>query len=174
MENKSVFLPSFTYGLIIAVVLIVFKLILYLLDIDEQSYWQMFYYVIFAFGIVWVEFFMRNQRLDGYITFGKAFLVGFYASLAVALVMAVYSYVYMSYINPGMIDEILSKTEEQIIEKNPDISDEDLSTALDMTVTFMKPGMMAAMSMLGTLITGALLSLVAAVFVKRKAVEIEV
>ncbi len=174
MENKSVFLPAFGYGILVSVALIIFKLILYILDIDDQSYWQVLYYVIFALGLLYSMIFVRNKTLDGYITFGKAFMVGFYATLAVSLIMAIYTYIYMTVINPGMIADMLSQAEEKIIETNPEMSDEDLEKALSMAKMFMQPGIMAISTLIMSTIMGSLLSLVAAALSKRNKVEIEI
>ncbi len=174
MENKSVFMPSLAYGLFVSIILVVFKLVLFIAGIDDQSYWQFLYYVFFALGLLYTMTTIRNKNLDGYITFGKAFMVGFYATIAIAIVMAVYTYFYITKINPGMIEDALAQAEEKIIESNPEMSDADLETALNAAKTFMQPGIMAVMSIFGTLITGTLLSLVSAAFVKRKKVEVEI
>ena len=168
MENKSIFSPAFAYGFIVSIVLILFKLILFLAGVDENSYLQILFYVVFALGLLYTMTIIRNKNLGGYITFGKAFMVGFYATLAISIVMAIYTYFYMTQINPEMIEEAMSQAEEKIIEANPEMSDEDLETALNAAKIFMQPGIMSIMSIFGTLITGTLLSLVGAAFVKRK------
>ncbi len=170
MENKPVFTISFFYGLIISILLIVFKLTLFIFDIDEKSYWQIVYYIIFALGLVYSMTIIRDKNLGGSVTFGKAFKIGFFATIAVSLVMAVYTYIYMTVINPGMITEMLEKAQENILNSNPDMSDEQLDQALSAAKMFMKPGLMSLTSIIGTLITGSLLSLVGAAFAKKNKV----
>ena len=92
----------------------------------------------------------------------------------IAVVMAVYTYVYIKYIDPSFVDNLLSNAEDKMIEVNPDMSEEDLNKALDMTKIFMQPEVMAVMSIFGSIITGAIFSLIVAIFAKREPLSIEV
>ena len=170
MENKPVFTISFIYGLIVSILLVVFKLTLFIFDIDDKSYWQIIYYVIFALGLLYSMILIRDKNLDGSATFGKAFKIGFFATIAVSIIMAIYTYVYMTVINPGMVTEMMDKAQENIINANPDMSDEQIDQALSAAKMFMKPGIMSLTSIIGTLITGTLLSLVSAAFAKKNKV----
>jgi len=172
MESKSVFSPALVNGFLVAVALVIFKLVLFLLDVDEQSYIQFFYYVIFALGLAWVIYSVRNNKLDGIATFGKAFTIGLYASIAVAAVMAFYTYVYMKYIDPGMVNDLISQTEDKLIEGNPEMSDEDLNKVLETTRMFMQPGLMSIFSVFGYLITGTIFSLIIAIFAKNESQQV--
>ena len=174
MEQKSIFYSSLMAGVLISVVLIIFKLALFLLDVDEESYIQFGYYIVFALGLAWAIYSVRNSKLDGFATYGKAFMIGLYASVIIAVVMAVYTYVYIKYIDPSFVDNLLANAEDKMIEANPDMSEEDLNKALDMTKIFMQPEVMAVMSIFGSIITGAIFSLIIAIFAKREPVSIEV
>ena len=174
METKPIFSSSLMAGVVISILLIIFKLVLFLLDVDEQSYLQFIYYVIFALGLAWAMYSVRNNRLDGFATYGKAFTIGLYASIAVAVVMAIYTYVYMKYIDPSFVNDMLSQAEDKMIEANPDMSEDDINKALEMTKMFMQPGLMSIFSIFGSVITGSLLSLIIAIFVRRESTTIEV
>jgi hypothetical protein len=174
MDNKPVFSISFGYGLLISVILVIFKLILYLIGIDDQSYWQLIYYILFALGLLFTMYQVRNNRLNGFITYGKAFAIGFYATLAVSIIMALYTYLFMTVINPEMISDTLAQAEEKLLETNPDMSDEEISQALETVKLFVKPGVMAVSSFVFSIFTGLLLTLVSAAFVKKNKVEVEI
>ena len=174
METKSVFTPSLVAGSIVAVVLIIINLALFLLDVDAESPVQYVYHLFFALGLAWAIYSVRNNTLDGYATYGKALVIGVYASLAIAVIMAVYTYVYMEYINPGFIQEMLSRAEDSMIEADPNMSDEDLNRALEMTKMFMKPALLAPISIITTAFTGTIFSLVIAIFAKNEDRTIEV
>ncbi len=174
MEQKSIFSSSLTAGVLVSVALIIFKLALFLLDVDDESYIQFGYYIVFALGLAWAVYSVRNNKLDGFATYGKAFMIGLYASISIAVIMAVYTYVYMKYINPAFVDNLLANAEDKMIEANPDMSDADLNKALEITKIFMQPGLMSVFSIFGSLFTGALFSLIVAIFAKREQVSIEV
>ncbi len=174
MEQKSIFSSSLVAGVLVSAALIIFKLVLFLLDVDEESYIQFGYYIVFALGLAWTIYSVRNSKLDGFATYGKAFMIGLYASISIAVIMAVYTYVYMKYIDPSFVDNLLANAEDKMIETNPDMSEEDLTKALEMTRMFMQPGLMALFSIFGSFITGAIFSLIVAIFAKREQVSIEV
>lgn len=78
MENqKSVIKPSLTYGLYLGVVLILFSLIMFLLDIDRESKLMWVSYLIMAGGLFWAMISFRDKINGGFITYGKAFGAGF-------------------------------------------------------------------------------------------------
>ncbi|RLD88510.1 MAG: hypothetical protein DRJ09_08260 [Bacteroidetes bacterium] len=174
MEQKSIFSSSLVAGVLVSVALIIFKLVLFLLDVDGESYIQFGYYIVFALGLAWAIYSVRNSKLDGFATYGKAFMIGLYASISIAVIMAVYTYVYMKYIDPSFVDNLLANAEDKMIETNPDMSEEDLNKALEMTKMFMQPGLMSVFSIFGSIITGAIFSLIVAIFAKREQVSIEV
>ena len=168
MESKSVFSPSIVNGILVAVVLIIFKLVLCLLDVGEESYIQFIYFVFFALGLAWAIYSVRNNKLEGYATYGKAFTIGVFASISIAVIIAIYTYVYMKYIDPGMINDMLSQAEDAMIEANPEMSDDDLNKALEMTKMIMQPGLMSIINIFTTLMTGTIFSLIIAIFAKNE------
>jgi hypothetical protein len=92
-----------------------------------------------------------------------------------AVLPAIYTYFYVAVIDPSLIQNILTEAEENILASTPDISDEDLETALHYTEMFTSPVMMAVMGFIANVILGAILSLIIAIFAKReKPLEITV
>jgi hypothetical protein len=172
MESKSVFSPSIVNGILVAVVLVIFNLVLFLLDVGKESYIQVFYHVIFALGIAWAIFSVRNNKLDGYATYGKAFTIGVFASISIAVIMAIYTYVNMKYIDPGMVSDALSQAEDAMIEANPEMSDDDLNNALEITKMIMQPGLMSIIRIFTTLMTGTIFSLIIAIFAKNESQQV--
>ncbi len=76
----------------------------------------LFFMVIFGFLIFAVIRKHRDDELGGYITFGRAVLVGTGAALIAAIFYAGYGYVYAAYIEPDlavqMVDEMQVMFEE--------------------------------------------------------------
>ena len=174
MENRSIFWPSILNGFFAGIFLLAFSLVLFLIGINEKSPVYFFYYLIFAAGLAWAMIQVRNNSLNGYASFGKMFLIGLYATLAIAIIMSIYNYVHIKFLDPGMIERTLQNAEEAIIERQPDITDEQLEQALALTKIFMKPFVASVVSFVGTTIIGLLLSLVIAAFTKKESTTIEV
>lgn len=167
-KQKSAFMPSLMPGIYLGFVLIIFSLLLFLLDVGRESYINYFSYIIMALGLYWSTTSFRDKQLGGYIEYGKAFSAGFYTGLFASVLTGIFLYVYVQYIDPGMLEEILIKAEESMLEQNPDMSNEQLDQALAMTEMFTSPAMMGVMGFIANVIFSAILSLIIAIFAKRK------
>jgi len=170
MEEKqnSVIASSLTSGIIVGIVLIVFSLLMYFLDVDPQSKIMWLSYLILAAGLWWAIISYRNKLPGGYLTYGKAFSAGFFTGLFASIILAIFTFIYVQYIDTTLIDKILANTENKILNKQPNISDEDLDRALSMTRKFTNPSMMSIFSFVGNTILSTLFSLIIAIFAKRE------
>jgi len=167
-DQKSVIKPSVSYGLYLGIALILFSLIMFLLDVDHDSKLMWFSYLIMAGGLFWAMVSFRDKINRGFITYGKAFGVGFWTGLFAAILGSIFTYIYVTMIDPGMIEEILLKAEDQILESNPNMSDEQLEQALSMTEKFTSPIMITIWGFVANVIFATILSLIIAIFVKRE------
>lgn len=168
-NQKSAFMPSLINGIYLGLTLVVFSLLMFLLDVDRESWINYISYVIMAAGLYMAIVNYRDKLSGGFIEYGKAFSAGFYTGLIASLITTIFTYIYVQYIDPGLIEEILVKAEESMLESNPEMSDEQLSQALSMTKSLVaSPMMMAIWSFLFNVIAATLLSLIIAIFAKRE------
>ncbi len=165
---KGAFGPSVLRGIYVGVALILFSLILYLTDVDRQSWIMYISYVIMALGLFWSIIEFRNKDLGGFCSYGKAFSAGFYTGLIASFIAAIYTFIYATSIDPGFAQEILLEAEENILATNPDMPDDQLEMALSMTEMMTSPIMMAVWGFVGNLFTSTILSLIIAIFAKRE------
>ena len=168
MENKSTFLPALQFGLLTGIAMVVYSLVLFLSGVDQHSSWNLVSYLIYIGGLYWGIVTIREKRLEGVMPYGKAFGTGFWITLFVAIVLAIFAYFYLKDINPGALADATAQAEDKILARNPDISDEDLQKALDMVKTFANPAMSAVMQFLSNLVAGTIFSLIIAIFAKRE------
>jgi len=172
METKprSLFNNSLIYGLLTAAISIVFSVFTYLLEVPMKSPVMYFSLVILLAGLIYGTLQYRNTTLGGYISFGNAFLSGFIIVLVASIVSSIYSYIFLTFIDPSYLERIiqqsLEQTEAKMIEKG--ISEEQMEPALAMTRKFMSPIMMSVMGILSSAFFGAILSLITAAFVKKE------
>ena len=75
---------------------------------------------------------------------------------------------YINFIDTEFINNLISQTEQQILMSTPDISDEDLDKALEITSKMTKPHWFFIMGMLGITFMGFIYSLVISFFIKRE------
>lgn len=168
METKSTFLPAMQFGLLTGLAMIVYTLILYLVGVDLHSYWNFFSYLLFVGGMYWGMTSIREKQLGGVMTYGKAFGTGFWIAFFAALLLGIFSYFYLKYIDPSALANATAEAEDKILASNPDISDEDLQKALDMVKIFTNPVMSAVSQFISNLIVGTIFSLIIAIFAKRE------
>ena len=167
-NNKSVIMPSLMYGIYLGFALIVYSLLLFLLDVDQESWLTWISYVVMAAGLFWAMISVRDKELGGFTTYGKAFSIGFWTTLFATIIASIFTYVYVIYIDPGMIEEILLKAEESMLEGNPNMSDDQLETALMWTERMTSPVMITVWGFFANIVFGTILSLIIAIFAKRE------
>ncbi len=165
---KSTFLPSFLPGVYLGLALIIFTLLVYLINIDLQSPIKYISYVIMIAGLTISIVTFRNNQMDGYITYGKAFSVGFYTGLFASIIAGIFTVIYVQYIDTELISNILAIAEENMLEQRPDMTNEQLEQALSMTEIFTTPIMMGVMGFISNVILSAVFSLIIAIFAKRE------
>jgi hypothetical protein len=169
-NTRTVFSNSLIYGLITAAISIVFAVFAYILDIPQQSPIMYFSFLILLAGMIYGTVQFKNKFLGGYISFGKAFVSGFLIVLIAAVIASLYSYVFLTFIDPTYLDKIveqaLEKAEESMIEKG--LSDEQMEPGLAMTRKFLSPGIMSVFAVIYSALLGAVCALIAAAVIKKE------
>lgn len=166
---------AMNYGAIMGLILVAFSIVLEQLGIDPMNAkWVnvINYLVYFAF-IIYGTYTYREQISNGFISYSEALKLGTSIVFFATLISSFYLYIYAEFINPDMITEVLLKSEEQIYQQNPNISDEELEMALSMTEKFLTPTMMTLMGLLSGTFMGFLFSLLTSAFLKRNKPEFE-
>lgn len=167
-QKKSSFQASFMPGVFLGIALVIFSLVMYLLGVDMQSGWQYLSLIIMVIGLYWSMITNRDRNLQGNMSYGQAFGTGFWTGLIATIIGAIFTYVYVVYIDPGFADQILANAEEKMLEQNPNMSDEQLDMALSMTEKFTSPIMIALWGFVANVIFATILSLIIAIFAKRE------
>lgn len=170
MEQRSisVFGAGFMPGILIGFALIVFQLIMYLLDVSSESYLNFLNYVVLAVGLFWSIVQFRDTRLEGFITYGKAVGSGFAVGLIASILMGIFMYFYLTYMNTGLVEQVLLTAEESMLEQNPNMTDEQIEQAMSVVEIFSTPAMMAVMGFLYNVVVSLVFSLIIAIFAKRE------
>ena len=159
-------------GIYLSIALIAYSLVMFLLDVEQDSPIMYISYIILALGLFWSIITFRDKHRGGFIDYKGAFSSGFYTGLFVAIITGIFTFFYVQYIDPDMIQEILLKAEEGMLESNPDMSDEQVEQALSITQSMTSPIMLGVWGFIGNLVVSAILSLIIAIFAKRENKEI--
>lgn len=168
MEQKSTFSFALQFGLLTGLALIVFTLILYLAGVGDKSPVHFISLVIYIGMIYWGITNIRDRQLEGVMSYGKAFGTGFWITLFTAILVGVFAFFYLKYIDTAALTRAMTAAENKILAANPNISDADLDKALSMAKTFSTPTFSAIGQFVGNLLIGTVFSLIIAIFAKRE------
>lgn len=166
---------SSRYGLIGALILIVAGLGMYLgnmIDYTGQDSSANWISNIVNWGIMIAVTVLavkkhRDEELGGYISFGRAFQSGFFVNLVITLVTALWTFIFFSFVAPDLLDIILEASRDQMIEQQG-LSGEDLDNAMGFVSWMFTPTMMTLFATFGTLIFGAILSVIVGLVMKKE------
>ncbi len=169
MENqKSALMPSLSAGLILGIILIVYSLLLYVADLNENVWLASISYVITAVVLYFAITNFRDKQQNGFLTYGKGVSVGTLIGLFASVLLAIFTYIYVSYIDPSLLEQAMITAEESVLEQNPNIGDDELDTALGIVEMFNTPVMMAVMSIFWYTLVSLVFSLIISIFAKQE------
>jgi len=154
------------YALLAGIAFILTHLILYIADIGDTTPGQVINFVVFIVAIVIIQLNFRNKKLGGYISYGKAVKIGFLSMLFASFIVAIYMFIYLSYINPGEMAQRLLDAQQEIY--NMGMSPEQEAQSLEMQEYIHTPTVYAIFTIVGYAVMGIILSLITAIFVKKE------
>lgn len=160
------------YGFYLSIVLIILSLVFYVLDLYQASWTGYVSYAALFGGITISIIYYRNNHLNGFLSYGEGVTIGFLTGLFAGLIAAVYTFIFMKFMGDGMIQELLIAAEENVLKIRPDISDEELDMAMNMTKKMMQPGWMSIMAFFGNALFSLIFALVASIFTKKEEPQI--
>ena len=163
------------YGLLAGLILVVVGLLIHLsgmVDYTNQGGGANWIVNLLNWGITVAAIVMavkqhRDEDLGGFISFGRSFRVGFLVTLVIAVVSVVWGYIFFSFVEPGLIEDILSASREQMIEQQG-MSEEQAEQGLKMMSWMFTPAMMSLMGGIFSVIAGVIFSLIVGAIMKRE------
>jgi len=170
-ENQpSVTAVALKYGLITALVGIVYSLVLNVLDLSTNQWLTSLSYLILIAGLVLA---MRDFKSNnyGYMSYGQGLGIGSLLSAIFGLLSGIFSWIYTTYIDPEFMGRMQEVQRTKMLEQG--LSDEQIDAALGMAAKFQNPLTMIFGSMAVFLIIGFILSLIIAAIIKNKRPEFE-
>lgn len=125
---------------------------------------------IIAAGVVTCGI-MYRQSIDEKDPFPypKAFGLGMATTLFASLILAVFTFVLYKFIDPDLISQLMTNSEEALIASG--FSDEMVEQQLEMSSKLMSPAFMSISTIFVVLFSGLIVSLITAIFLKKKTVD---
>ena len=156
---------SIKYGLYTGIAMVLLSLLFYALDVKATSWPQYVSIGLLLVGIILGTIAFRDKCNSGFISYGRSLGSGVMISLIAGIILAVYSYLNVAFLNPEMIDQMMRAGEENLM--NQGLSDDQIDQAMGMTTMFMTPVFIAITSLFSMVLWGTLFSLLASIFLKK-------
>lgn len=156
------------YGLILGFLTIIHGVIRYAMGKHLENDWTTSLVgFILMLAVIGYSIYLFKQANEGFLTISQGLKIGVGIALVGGIISVIYTFIFTTYIEPDFANQILILSEQQILEKYPDFSDEQVEAALSMTKKFTTPGAMAAMGIMASLFFGFIVSLIVSLFMRK-------
>ena len=171
-QKASVKKIALNYGILLALLSIVLAVFSYVTDNHiDRPWWLSVISTLVMIAVIVYGLKAFKKDNGGFLSVGEAIKVGLAISLISGIIYAIYSYIFVTVIEPDFVNQLLVFTEEKMIEDNPEMTEAQLNMAMDMTEKFMSPMMMTAFAIIGSLFFGFIISLISGMILKQKRPE---
>lgn len=169
MENQnSATKIMLTYGFYIGVLSLIVNLVNYSFGNLFKSHWGVGVVGALIFiGLMVYGIYEYKSKNNGLLKLGQAIKIGLGMALVAAIIGIIYQMILMYVIEPEYMSKMAEFQEQAMYEKFPDMPEEQLEQALEMSKKFSGPGMIVAMSLAMSLFFGLIVSLIAGLIMKK-------
>jgi DNA-binding XRE family transcriptional regulator len=169
-QRPNIFVNSIKHGSIIAAITVGLTFIMYIFNVSMKTmgYIQWSFIIVIIGGMVLGTKNYRDHHQKGFMTYGRALWSTFSIAMVSAFITSVYTFIFYQFYAPEQLAKILEQTEQTMIERNPEMTQEQLDMAFSITEKFMNPAWMSVSSFFGSLFFGFVLALIVSIFLKKK------
>lgn len=168
--QPSVTSVALKYGLITALVSIVYTLIIMVLDMGDNRWLSGLSFLIMIAGIVLAMKHYKSINHD-YMSYGQGLGIGTLVSAVTGLLSGIFMWIYTSFVDSGYMARMQEKQTEVLLDRG--MSDEEVEAAMKMTESFQGPIAMILGGLVGAVVVGFLLSLIISAIMKNNRPEFE-
>jgi hypothetical protein len=158
------------YGLLTGVVSIIISFLLNVTQL-EQSPAKWLTLVVLIVGIILAQKAFR-QANEGYMSYGQGLGVGMVLAAVSSVLGAIFSYIYVTLIDPEMPTRILEKVRADS-EARGNMSDAQIEQAMRWTAMFVQGPALAGIALVSGVLMGLIVSLITAAVLKNPKPEFE-
>lgn len=163
-RSKIIWRNAIAITLVFAVVLIVTDM--FKDKMMEKNNLMSIMYMVLLFGtVILTQIQVREQSLGGIMSFSKAFGTGMLLALAVAVMFALFNFIFYSFISPDTLDEARRMAETSMQEQGK--TQEEIDMAMKITGFMFTPVGILLTTIIFYPLFGLLLSLLASLFTQR-------
>lgn len=171
METQNLTPGKFAinYGVILGLVMVVISVLTYVtgLAIEGAQWPTAIYYLIFAIVIFYAisQFKKRNANL---LSLSEALKVGVLIGVVSAIVFVIYSLIFNYIIDPDFMHQIMDVARDNMLEQNPDMTEEMVASGMKFVEMFMNPAIASAFWIAMSSLFGLIYSLIGGLVMKKE------
>ncbi|WP_439879911.1 DUF4199 domain-containing protein [Pontibacter sp. MBLB2868] len=168
--QPSVTSVSLKYGLLTALVGVVYSLILMVTDLGDNRWLSSAAYIILIVGIILA---MKQYKAInyGYMSYGQGLGIGSLVSVIFGFLSGLFTWLYTTFVDPNYMSNIMEKQRVKMLEQG--MSDEQIDAGMKMAENFQGPLTMILGAAVITLIVGFIFSLIISAVMKNSRPEFE-
>ncbi len=156
---------AMNFGAILGLSLCAVSAVFMGLGYESSNIQQWIGYILTIAITTWGTISFRDKHNDGFMSYGKAFTSCFLIAFFSSIILAFFLYIYLTFIDQSMIDKIIEKSEESMMNQN--LPDDQIEDGLKYVKMFTTPIVMAFFSILVNSFMGAIFALITAAFLKK-------
>lgn len=157
------------YGILLGILSVIMGVVMY---VTNAYLSPSFIYTIIGFLILIVVIAMAIKAYKaengGFLGLGEALKVGIGVAVVGGIIASIWSFVLMNYIEPDFMSQMMDLQREQMAETNPNMTEAQMDAAMEMGAKFSSPWLAIAISLIGNLFFGLIISLVAGLIMKKE------
>ncbi len=171
MENQQATAKKFVlnYGVMLGIISVIYGVILYVTNIYLNP--GMVYGLIsFAILIIVISLAIKAFKSEngGFLSLGEALKVGIGVAVIGGIIAAIWTFVLTTYIEPDYVNQVMEAGRENLIETQPDMTEAQIDGAMEMSSKLSSPPIAFALSIVGSLFFGLIISLIVGLIMKNK------
>lgn len=121
--------------------------------------------ILIAFIVLGLKKIKENN--EGYLKLGEAIKMGLGIALISGIIYLIYHHIFINFIEPEYAARFMEVQEQKMIEKYPNMTDEQLQAGLDMVKKFSGPVIGSAFILIWSLFSGFVVGLIGGLIMKR-------
>lgn len=165
VNSKKIILSN---GFLLGLTTIAIAVIMYVTGLVYTMNWLagvIGFLAMIAFIVLGIANYKKENNT--YISLGQAMKIGVGVALIAGIIGAVYQYVFLNYIDTEYLSKMMEIQQQQMIEKNPNLTQEQLDMAASMGETFSSPGILFGIGIISNLFFGFIIALIAGLAMKK-------
>ncbi|WP_271766392.1 DUF4199 domain-containing protein [Aquimarina algiphila] len=157
------------YGVILGVLSVLMGVVIYITDgYTEQNWIHTVIGLAIMLGVIVYGIKAYKTTNGGFLQLSEALKIGLGIALIGGIISVIWTILLMNVIEPDIVNQINEAQREQMIERFPDMSEEQMNQSLEMAKKFTSPYIISAFALIWSLFIGFIISLIAGLVMRQK------